>query len=88
MGRGDKRAAEKASVDAMRYMLNTIEMNAIIVIGEGEKDEAPMLYNGEQLGTGDGPQMDIAVDPSDGTARQINSMHHWEKLRKISAIEY
>jgi fructose-1,6-bisphosphatase II len=67
MGRGDKMAADKASVDAMRYMLNTIEMNAIIVIGEGEKDEAPMLYNGERVGTGSGPQMDIAVDPIDGT---------------------
>ena len=67
MGRGDKKAADKASVDAMRYMLNTIEMNAVIVIGEGEKDEAPMLYNGEQVGTGEGPQMDIAVDPIDGT---------------------
>lgn len=67
MGRGDKVAADKASVDAMRYMLNTIEMNAVIVIGEGEKDEAPMLFNGELVGTGDGPQMDIAVDPIDGT---------------------
>jgi fructose-1,6-bisphosphatase II len=67
MGRGDKMAADKASVDAMRLMLNTIEMNAIIVIGEGEKDEAPMLYNGERVGTGSGPQMDIAVDPIDGT---------------------
>ena len=67
MGRGDKIAADKASVDAMRYMLNTIEMNAVIVIGEGEKDEAPMLYNGEQVGIGDGPELDIAVDPIDGT---------------------
>jgi fructose-1,6-bisphosphatase II len=67
MGRGDKMAADKASVDAMRLMLNTIEMNAVIVIGEGEKDEAPMLYNGERVGTGEGPQMDIAVDPIDGT---------------------
>ena len=67
MGRGDKRAADKASVDAMRYMLNTIEMDGIIVIGEGEKDEAPMLYNGEVVGVGDGPEMDLAVDPIDGT---------------------
>ena len=67
MGRGDKRAADKASVDAMRYMLNTIEMDGIIVIGEGEKDEAPMLYNGEVVGAGDGPKMDLAVDPIDGT---------------------
>jgi len=67
MGRGDKMAADKASVDAMRLMLNTIEMNAIIVIGEGEKDEAPMLYNGERVGMGSGPEMDIAIDPIDGT---------------------
>jgi fructose-1,6-bisphosphatase II len=67
MGRGDKMAADKASVDAMRYMLNTIEMNGIIVIGEGEKDEAPMLYHGEKVGAGEGPDMDIAVDPIDGT---------------------
>ncbi|NJD58689.1 MAG: fructose-bisphosphatase class II [Anaerolineales bacterium] len=67
MGRGDKNAADKASVDAMRYMLNTIEINGVIVIGEGEKDEAPMLYNGERVGTGEGPQMDLAVDPIDGT---------------------
>jgi fructose-1,6-bisphosphatase II len=67
MGRGDKITADKASVDAMRYMLNTIEMNGIVVIGEGEKDEAPMLYSGEQVGAGDGPQVDIAVDPIDGT---------------------
>jgi fructose-1,6-bisphosphatase II len=67
MGRGDKNAADKASVDAMRYMLNTIEINGVIVIGEGEKDDAPMLYNGEHVGTGEGPQMDLAVDPIDGT---------------------
>ncbi len=67
MGRGDKNAADKASVDAMRYMLNTIEINGVIVIGEGEKDDAPMLYNGENVGTGGGPQMDLAVDPIDGT---------------------
>ena len=67
MGRGDKIAADQAAVDAMRLVLNTIEMDAVIVIGEGEKDEAPMLYNGEHLGTGNPPQLDIAVDPIDGT---------------------
>src|SRR5512147_1648748 len=67
MGRGDKMAADKASVDAMRLMLNTIAMDGVIVIGEGEKDEAPMLYNGERVGTGEPPLMDIAVDPIDGT---------------------
>ncbi len=74
MGRGDKIAADKASVDAMRVMLNTIEMDAVIVIGEGEKDEAPMLYNGEQVGTGSAPKMDIAVDPIDGTRPLANGM--------------
>lgn len=67
MGRGDKIAADKAAVDAMRLILNTIEMNGVIVIGEGEKDEAPMLFNGERLGTGRPPELDIAVDPIDGT---------------------
>ncbi len=67
MGRGDKNSADGAAVNAMRYMLNTIHMDGIVVIGEGEKDEAPMLFNGERLGTGDGPKVDIAVDPIDGT---------------------
>jgi fructose-1,6-bisphosphatase II len=67
MGRGDKIAADRAAVDGMRLMLNTIQMDGVIVIGEGEKDEAPMLYNGEKLGTGAPPVVDIAVDPVDGT---------------------
>src|SRR3972149_4949959 len=67
MGRDDKPAADQAAVDAMRLTLNTVEMDAIVVIGEGEKDEAPMLYNGEALGTGEPPQVDLAVDPIDGT---------------------
>ncbi|MEX2080156.1 MAG: class II fructose-bisphosphatase [Dehalococcoidia bacterium] len=67
MGRGDKNLADKAAVDAMRLMLDTVEMDGIIVIGEGEKDEAPMLFNGERVGSGQGPQMDVAVDPIDGT---------------------
>ncbi len=67
VGRGDKNAADQAAVDAMRLMLSTVEMDGIVVIGEGEKDEAPMLYNGERLGTGHPPQVDIAVDPIDGT---------------------
>lgn len=67
VGRGDKNAADQAAVDAMRLVLNTIEMDGMIVIGEGEKDEAPMLYNGERLGVGCPPQVDIAVDPVDGT---------------------
>ncbi len=67
MGRGDKKAGDQAAVDAMRLVLNTVSMDGIIVIGEGEKDEAPMLYNGEMLGTGEPPAVDIAVDPIDGT---------------------
>ncbi len=67
MGRGDKKAGDQAAVDGMRLVLNTVEMDGIIVIGEGEKDDAPMLYNGEKLGTGDAPKVDIAVDPIDGT---------------------
>jgi fructose-1,6-bisphosphatase II len=67
MGRGDKDGGDKAAVDAMRLVLNTVEMDGVIVIGEGEKDEAPMLFNGEVLGTGHPPRVDIAVDPIDGT---------------------
>jgi fructose-1,6-bisphosphatase II len=67
MGRGDKIAADKAAVDAMRLVLNTIQMDGVVVIGEGEKDEAPMLFNGEHVGAGGPPEVDIAVDPIDGT---------------------
>lgn len=67
MGQDNKPAADKAAVDGMRLVLNTIEMAGIIVIGEGVKDKAPMLFNGEKLGTGDPPEVDIAVDPIDGT---------------------
>ena len=66
MGRGDKEAADQAAVDAMRLVVNNVSMDGVVVIGEGEKDEAPMLYNGEQIGSG-GPGCDIAVDPIDGT---------------------
>lgn len=67
MGRGDKNAADKAAVDSMRSVLNSLEMDGIVVIGEGAKDEAPMLFIGEQVGTGAPPHVDIAVDPIDGT---------------------
>jgi fructose-1,6-bisphosphatase II len=66
MGRGDKEAADQAAVDAMRFVLNGVSMEGVVVIGEGEKDEAPMLFNGEEIGCG-GPATDIAVDPIDGT---------------------
>jgi fructose-1,6-bisphosphatase II len=67
MGRGDKIAADQAAVDGMRHVLGTLEMDGIVVIGEGEKDDAPMLYVGEQVGHPTGPKVDIAVDPIDGT---------------------
>ncbi|MFL6098355.1 MAG: class II fructose-bisphosphatase [Actinomycetales bacterium] len=67
VGRGDKNAADGAAVDAMRSMISRVSMNGIVVIGEGEKDQAPMLYNGERVGDGSGPEVDVAVDPIDGT---------------------
>jgi fructose-1,6-bisphosphatase II len=67
IGRGDKNAADQAAVDAMRLMINTVSMRGVVVIGEGEKDEAPMLYNGEEVGDGTGPEVDVAVDPLEGT---------------------
>src|SRR5213592_659598 len=67
VGRGDKIAADQAAVDAMRAMLDSIPMDGVVVIGEGEKDEAPMLFNGEEIGDGSGPAVDVAVDPLEGT---------------------
>jgi fructose-1,6-bisphosphatase II len=67
IGRGDKIAADQAAVDAMRFMIDSVSMDGVVVIGEGEKDEAPMLYNGEAVGNGSGPAVDVAVDPIDGT---------------------
>jgi fructose-1,6-bisphosphatase II len=67
IGRGDKEAADQAAVDAMRRVLDSVSMDGVVVIGEGEKDEAPMLFNGEQIGNGRPPQVDIAVDPLEGT---------------------
>src|SRR5215203_7334074 len=68
VGRGDKDGADGAAVDAMRVVLQTVPMDGIVVIGEGEKDEAPMLFNGERIGDGSPPECDIAVDPIDGTS--------------------
>jgi fructose-1,6-bisphosphatase II len=82
MGRGEKNAADHAAVEAMRLVLNSITMNAVIVIGEGEKDEAPMLFNGEHVGTGDGPEMDIAVDPIDGTRPLSNGT--WNAIATVA----
>ena len=67
MGKGDKQGGDLAAVEAMRFSFNAIDIRGVVVIGEGEKDDAPMLYNGEQLGTGNGPAMDVAVDPVEGT---------------------
>ena len=67
VGRGEKESADQAAVDGMRIMLGTVSMNGVVVIGEGEKDEAPMLYNGEHVGDGSGPEVDVAVDPLEGT---------------------
>ncbi|MBO9315652.1 MAG: class II fructose-bisphosphatase [Chloroflexus sp.] len=74
MGRGDKNGADQAAVDAMRMALNSVPMNGIVVIGEGEKDEAPMLYIGERVGTGEGEEFDVAVDPVEGTTLLAEGM--------------
>jgi fructose-1,6-bisphosphatase II len=74
VGRGDKEAADQAAVDAMRSLLHSVHMDGVVVIGEGEKDEAPMLYNGEQIGDGTPPAVDIAVDPLEGTTLTAKGM--------------
>ena len=76
VGRGDKLGADGAAVDAMRLSLSSVQMNGIVVIGEGEKDEAPMLYNGEQVGDGSDPAVDVAVDPIDGTTLTANGLNN------------
>jgi len=75
VGRGDKDLADGAAVTAMRTMINTVDMNGIVVIGEGEKDNAPMLHNGEVVGNGEGPNCDVAVDPIDGTSLTAQGMN-------------
>ena len=74
VGRGDKNGADGAAVRAMRSLVSTVSMNGVVVIGEGEKDEAPMLFNGERVGDGTGPECDIAVDPIDGTTLNAKGM--------------
>ncbi|MEU0475520.1 class II fructose-bisphosphatase [Streptomyces olivaceus] len=74
VGRGDKNGADGAAVRAMRTLVHTVSMNGVVVIGEGEKDEAPMLFNGERVGDGSGAEVDIAVDPIDGTTLTANGM--------------
>ena len=85
VGRGDKNAADQAAVDAMRLMFNTVAIDGIVVIGEGEKDEAPMLYNGEHVGTGDPPSVDVAVDPIDGT--RLTSRGEGNALSVVAVAE-
>jgi fructose-1,6-bisphosphatase II len=75
VGRGEKDLADGAAVKAMRTMINTVDMAGVVVIGEGEKDNAPMLHNGEQVGNGDGPACDVAVDPIDGTSLTAQGMN-------------
>ncbi len=85
MGRGDKEGADGAAVDAMRIVLETVPMDGIVVIGEGEKDEAPMLYNGERIGDGTPPEADIAVDPIDGTT--LTSLGRGNALAVIAVAD-
>jgi fructose-1,6-bisphosphatase II len=74
VGRGDKNGGDGAAVDAMRKLIGTVSMRGVVVIGEGEKDQAPMLYNGEHVGDGEGPEVDVAVDPIDGTTLMSKGM--------------
>ena len=74
VGRGDKNGGDGAAVDAMRQLIGTVSMRGVVVIGEGEKDEAPMLFNGEEVGNGEGPDCDVAVDPIDGTTLMSKGM--------------
>ena len=74
IGRGDEKAADQAAVDAMRTQLNMLDIAGVVVIGEGERDEAPMLFIGEEVGTGNGPGVDIALDPLEGTTLTAKDM--------------
>jgi fructose-1,6-bisphosphatase II len=85
IGRGDKEAADQAAVDAMRLMLDTVSMDGVVVIGEGEKDKAPMLFNGEQIGNGNPPLVDVAVDPLEGT--RLTSMGQPNAISVVAVAE-
>ena len=85
VGRGDKNGADEAAVRAMRLLINTVSMNGVVVIGEGEKDNAPMLFNGEEVGDGSGPACDVAVDPIDGTRLTANGMPNAISVLAVSA---
>nr|MDT0664769.1 class II fructose-bisphosphatase [Micromonospora sp. DSM 115978] len=84
VGRGDKNGADQAAVDAMRRLVGTVSMRGVVVIGEGEKDEAPMLYNGEEVGSGEGPECDVAVDPVDGTTLTAKGMNNAVSVMAVS----
>src|ERR1700712_2581806 len=84
VGRGDKNGADGVAVNAMRVMISTIQMNGVVVIGEGEKDNAPMLFNGEEVGDGDGPECDVAVDPVDGTTLTAKGMSNAVAVMAVS----
>ncbi|MCP3422869.1 class II fructose-bisphosphatase [Nocardioides pinisoli] len=84
VGRGDKNDADGVAVEAMRYMISTVEMRGTVVIGEGEKDNAPMLFNGEQVGDGTGPECDVAVDPIDGTTLTAKGMSNAISVLAVS----
>ena len=85
VGRGDKNGADGAAVHAMRLLINTVSMDGVVVIGEGEKDQAPMLFNGEEVGDGSGPACDVAVDPIDGTRLTANGMPNAISVLAVSA---
>ncbi|EPZ50804.1 fructose-1,6-bisphosphatase, class II [Bacteriovorax sp. BAL6_X] len=85
MGRGDEKAADQAAVDAMRTMLDSVDCDATVVIGEGERDEAPMLYIGEKVGSGNGPKLDIALDPLEGTTVCANG--GWNSIAVMAIAE-
>ena len=87
VGRGDKNGADGAAVSAMRQLISTVSMNGVVVIGEGEKDKAPMLFNGEHVGDGTGPDCDVAVDPIDGTRLTANGMPNAIAVIAVSARE-
>lgn len=84
VGRGDKNGADGAAVDAMRRLVGTVSMRGVVVIGEGEKDEAPMLFNGEVVGSGEGPECDVAVDPVDGTTLTSKGMNNAISVMAVS----
>src|ERR1700758_4985087 len=85
IGRGEKESADQAAVDAMRFVLDSVSMRGVVVIGEGEKDEAPMLYNGEDVGNGEGPEVDVAVDPLEGT--RLTALGQPNAIAVIAAAE-